>query len=71
MRIADASKNGTRMWPCLGVRRNGEFGDVFHLHTGDAPDPEHVSRLPAVWDTDEDGGVGKDMALRNGKDLID
>ena len=39
--------------------------------TGDAPDPEHVSQLPAVWDTDEGGGVGKYMALRNGKDLID
>jgi len=41
------------------------------LAAGDTPDPEQASRLPAVWVEDEDCDVGKDMALRNNKDLID
>jgi len=54
----------------LGSATNGG-SLVTYLTTGDTPDPEQASRLPAVWVEDEDCDVGKDMALRNNKDLID
>ena len=35
------------------------------------PNPEHMLRLPGVWDKEEDCDVAKDMRFRNDKDLID